>query len=209
MVDKDQRVLDAALRTVLSGARGTLERQTALVERLEVDLTEARKDLEHQRTLVAVLQAEATRRSPAPEAQQADQQSPAPPVAPVDAPPDTAWSQAGGTRPSPQDAEEMRGPTRMECALAELRTTGLMRPVVARDVALRYSKICDKKQREGARGALVSAVADRKAVRLPDGSFLPTRLLVPDLPEHIAAMVDAVIPPARTPEPETEGAPAA
>jgi hypothetical protein len=205
MVDKDQRVLDDALRTLLSGTRGALERQTAVVERLEVDLAAARKELEYQRQLAEVLERESRRRNPGHNGAEAGKSGAHTGEASLDAV-DVSGSEADSGRLSRQDAEALRGPTRLECALSELRSTGLNRPVVARDVALRYSGICDKKQREGARSALVSAVADGKAVRLTDGSFLPTRLLVPDLPEHIAVMADAAIPAPRVPETEVEPA---
>lgn len=206
MVDKDQRVLDDALRTLLSGTRGALERQTTVVERLEMDLAAARKESEYQRQLAEVLERESRRRSPGRNGAEAEQAGTHTGETPLDAEADVPGSGADSGRLSRQDAEALRGPTRFQCALSELRSTGLKRPVVARDVALRYSGICDKKQREGARSALVSAVADGKAVRLTDGSFLPTRLLVPDLPEHIAAMADAAIPAPRVAETEVEPA---
>jgi hypothetical protein len=128
MVDNDQRVLDNALRTLLGGARVVLERQTSLVERLESDLAAARRELEYQQRLVDILQIESLRRGPGTTSAGAESSVVGPAHAAPEASKGRGTSEVGPMRLRSQDAELLRGSTRLECALHELRTTGLIRP---------------------------------------------------------------------------------
>ena len=201
IVDKQQRVLGDALRAALGGTRAQVERLTADAERLEHDLKTTREELEHQRLLAEALEKELIRRAAdRPATQERAQQGDADAQPGVAAP---AEDVLPGCGPIPaEQVESLRGPSRRDCAIEELSTTGRTRPVVARDVALRYSPICDKAHREAARAALNNVVAGGLAIRLPDGSFLPTRALVPDLGDDPAPSKDPAMP---SPRPEQTG----
>ena len=180
-----QRGLDEALRTALSGMREESDLLAAQVERLEQERLVTREEFEHHRLLADAVERELIRRGNRQAAKPALAAVPAQ-SAPAPAP-DTAPDTAGGARHevpapeapsskdlSPDEVKALRGPSRRDVAIQVLDTLGRQRPVRARDVAERYGHgTVDKAGREGARSALVALAALGRAVRLDDGTYVP------------------------------------
>ncbi|MEZ0106330.1 hypothetical protein ABH920_000311 [Catenulispora sp. EB89] len=161
------------LRLTLRGIRDEIQPLANRAGQLETELAGVRAELEPRTQLAAWLETELVRR----QQEQGDSSVVSTSYSvnvhaeqPIDR---VMGGHAGRLPVPPQSVGLLRGPSRQQIAEELLTTVAKERPIVARDVAERYGLGVDRSQRESARAVLNRLVAQGKAVRLADGSFIP------------------------------------